>query len=65
MSKYICEICKHKEKEIEFDDEKDLQKHRWKYHPKNSIEKTWSKHALNNFKNWNGSSYYESFGPYY
>tara|TARA_B100001093_G_scaffold250419_1_gene239901 strand:+ start:2896 stop:3093 length:198 start_codon:yes stop_codon:yes gene_type:complete len=65
MSCFICEICKTKEKEIEFDNEKELQKHQWTYHPKNNIERTWSKHALCNFKNWKGSSYYESFGPYY
>ena len=42
-----------------------LQKHKWKYHPKNKYEQLWSKHAKENFKNWNGSSYFESFGPYY
>ena len=42
-----------------------LQKHKWKWHPKNNYEKLWSKHAKENFKNWTGSSYFESFGPYY
>lgn len=42
-----------------------LQKHKWKLHPKNNYKKLWSKHAKENFKNWNESSYFESFGPYY
>ena len=46
-----CAKCKHK-----FDDENDLQRHLWKYHPKNKTEKTWSKHAIEGFKNWKGSS---------
>ena len=57
---YICNKCKNK-----FDNNHDLQKHEWTYHPKNETEKVWSDHAKQNFKNFNGSSYYESFGPYY
>ena len=47
------------------EDNYDLTKHEWENHPKNDIEKAWAKHAKENFSNWKGSSYYESFGPYY
>ena len=57
---FSCNKCKQ-----EFDDENSLQRHSWKYHPKNKTEKTWSKHAREGFKNWKGSSYYASYGPYY
>lgn len=57
---FYCAKCKQT-----FNDENDLQRHCWKYHPKNKMEKVWSKHAREGFKNWNGSSYFESYGPYY
>jgi len=57
---YFCISCKQ-----EFDEENNFQRHCWIYHPKNKIEQAWSKHARNGFKNWRGSSYYESYGPYY
>ena len=61
-----CNECNFKIRKSDYNDyEKSLQKHKWKYHPKNHYEKTWSKHALEGFKNWRGSSYYESYGPYY
>ncbi len=55
-----CNYCK-----FTCEDKNDLQKHEWKYHPKNEYEKLWSKHAKQGFINWKGSSYFESFGPYY
>ena len=62
----VCEICKEKyNKIIKFNYSRDLDKHEWTYHPRNDIEKAWSKHALEGFINWTGSSYYESYGPYY
>jgi hypothetical protein len=63
-TKIFCKQCE-KKTQIEFDDEKSLQNHQWTYHPKNEIEKNWSKYARNGFRDWNGSTYYESFGPYY
>tara|TARA_Y200000002_G_scaffold302071_1_gene257361 strand:+ start:355 stop:537 length:183 start_codon:yes stop_codon:yes gene_type:complete len=60
MYKLKCIKCKK-----EFNDERQLQKHKWTYHPKNNMEKLWSKHHREGFKNWKGSSYFESFGPYY
>lgn len=57
---FNCNKCKK-----EFDDENDLQRHCWKYHPKNKMEQAWSKHSIEGFKKWKGSSYYESYGPYY
>ncbi len=59
---YKCESCKSKP---EFRSYESLQKHRWTYHPSNNIEKAWAKHAREGFENWTGSSYYESYGPYY
>lgn len=32
-------------------------------HPKNEVESAWAKHANEGFKNYTGSSYYESYGP--
>ena len=55
-----CSKCKFTTK-----DSKTLQKHNWTWHPMNNYEKSWSKHAKEGFCNWTGSSYYESFGPYY
>lgn len=57
-----CNECK---KDKHFESANDLRKHEWTHHPKNEMEKAWAKHALENFRNWKGSSYYESFGPYY
>lgn len=57
---FECNKCKSK-----FNNNHDLRSHEWTYHPKNKIESVWSKYAKENFKNYNGSSYYESFGPYY
>ena len=56
MERVVCPTCK---KEIEKDN---YQKHQWKWHPKNKMEEAWSK---TNFKHFKGSTYYESFGPYY
>ncbi len=62
----ICDECKEKYKKIyKFNSYRSYEKHQWTYHPKNSIERAWSKHALEGFINWTGSSYYESYGPYY
>ena len=60
--KYVEEKYK---KIIKFDDSTDLNKHEWTYYPRNNTERTWAKHAREGFINWTGSSYYESFGPYY
>ena len=64
-NKYICDECKLKKIHVEFKTYKSLEKHNWTWHPKNEIEKHWSEHAKEGFMNWTGSSYYESFGPYY
>lgn len=77
----ICNICKEKFKKIhktnkicsieiysksyKFDSYRSYEKHQWTYHPSNDAERSWAKHASENFINWTGSSYYESFGPYY
>ena len=58
-----CPECKNKN--VNFTSSNDLEKHQMTYHPKNDIERAWSKHAKENFRNYKGSSYYESFGPYY
>ena len=52
----VCDTCK---KEVY-----NLEKHNWKYHPKNKYEELWAKNAKENFKNWKGSTYFES-DPYY
>ena len=56
-----CPECKDKN----FTSVNDLEKHQMTYHPKNDVERAWSKHAIEDFRNYKGSSYYESFGPYY
>jgi hypothetical protein len=43
----------------------DFQKHNWTYHPMNDTERAWSDYAKTGFKHWHGSTYYESYGPYY
>ncbi len=53
----VCTIC---EKEVD----EEIEKHNWKCHPKNKYEELWAKHAKENFKNWKGSTYFES-DPYY
>lgn len=55
----MCPTCK---KYVRGDD---MRRHRWTYHPKNKTEEQWAKHARTNFRDWKGSSFYESFGPYY
>lgn len=52
----VCDTCK---KEVY-----NLEKHKWKYHPTNKYEELWAEHAKENFKNWKGSTYFES-DPYY
>ena len=54
--------CKRCHKEMAEDD---IRKHQWTYHPKNNMERAWAEHAKEGFRNWNGSTYYESYGPYY
>ena len=63
--KFVCYLCKEKNINARFDNELAYNKHYWGIHPVNKYEKEWSKHYKNNFKDWKGSSYYESFGPYY
>ena len=55
-----CEKCKRSLMPNE-----EWQKHQWQYHPSNDIEKAWAYHANTQFQYWSGSTYYESFGPYY
>ena len=62
---YTCYLCKKKDKHLVFYDEMSFRKHYWGIHPKNKYEEAWSKHYTQGFKNWNGSTYYESSGPYY
>ena len=62
---YICHECQLKKIRRNFNNSMDLQKHEWTWHPKNDIERSWAKHAREGFSNWKGSSYYESYGPYY
>ena len=62
LPEYKCESCKSKPKFLSYES---LQKHCWIYHQSNDIEKTWAKHSSEGFINWTGSSYYESYGPYY
>ena len=63
--KYICHECESKKIKTEFNNYRNLEKHQWTWHPSNSIERAWAKHAREGFMNWTGSSYYESYGPYY
>ena len=76
--KIICNVCKEKFEKIhktnknetysvsyKFDSYRSYEKHQWTCHPSNDTERAWAKHASEGFMNWTGSSYYESFGPYY
>lgn len=55
-----CSECKFTTK-----NSRNMERHNWTWHPSNKYERAWSKHALEGFMNWKGSSYYESYGPYY
>ncbi len=57
---FTCPQCKFVTK-----NSRSMQKHQWTWHPSNNIERAWAKHAREGFMNWTGSSYYESYGPYY
>jgi len=59
-NKYNCNQCSYKA-----DNSDDLYKHECQKHPKNEVESAWAKHANEGFKNYTGSSYYESYGPWY
>lgn len=58
--KHNCNECSYKT-----DNSHDLYKHECQHHPKNDVEKAWAKHANEGFRNYTGSSYYESYGPWY
>ena len=55
-----CKACKR-----DLTRHEEWQKHQWQCHPSNAIEEAWAQHAKDNFRDWKGSTYYESFGPYY
>ena len=58
--KHNCNECPYKT-----DNSHDLYKHQCQYHPKNDVESAWAKQANEGFRNHTGSSYYESYGPWY
>jgi hypothetical protein len=59
-NKHKCNQCSYKT-----DNSHDLYKHECQHHPKNKTEEVWADHANEGFRNHNGSSYYESYGPWY
>lgn len=47
------------------DNDHDLYKHKCHKHPKNEVESAWAELKNEGFKSHHGSSFYESFGPWY